>query len=279
MPVTITVITPSLNQGEFLEETIRSVISQEGNFRIDYIIMDGGSKDDSLLIIKKYESLLRDGLWPINCDGINYRWQSEPDNGQADAINKGFALAAGDLFGWLNSDDRLRQGAFNKIAGVDWKQYGLCYGQGRWVSRDGTDIVDYPTFHPNKYSLYCKCTLCQPTVYFSRETFDRLGFLSLEYNLAFDYEYWLRAIFKGERFKHIRQRLAESRMYQGNKSLANSRFAEWESWQLKKIFYDDVMLNSLLLSLYRHTIGKKTLQQEKLLFKKTEPLSINEDTL
>lgn len=268
MPVTISVITPSLNHGEFLEETIRSVISQEGNFRIDYIIMDGGSKDDSLLIIKKYESLLRDGLWPINCDGINYRWRSESDNGQADAINKGFALATGDLLGWLNSDDRLRQGAFNKIANVDWKKYGLCYGQGRWVSRDGKDIADYPTFHPNKYSLNCKCTLCQPTVFFSRETFDRLGLLSLEYNLAFDYEYWLRAVFKGERFKHIRHRLADSRMYFGNKSLAIRRAAEWESWQLRKLFYGEVTLNCIMLATYRYTIAKTTLQRENLLFEK-----------
>lgn len=268
MPVTITVITPSLNHGEFLEETIRSVISQEGKFRIDYIIMDGGSKDDSLLIIKKYESLLRDELWPVNCDGINYRWQSEPDNGQADAINKGFALATGDILGWLNSDDSLLPGALQKIATINWNKYGLCYGQGRWIANDGTYIADYPTFKPNKYSLYIRCTLCQPTVFLAKETLDRLGSLSLEYNLAFDYEYWLRAVFSKEKFKRIGTHLANSRMYFGNKSLTIGRAAEWEAWKLRTFFYGEVLLNRILLATYRYTIEKKTLRQERLMFNK-----------
>lgn len=267
MSVTITITTPSLNQGEFIEETIKSVISQEGNFKIDYILMDGGSKDDSLLIIKKYESLLRDKLWPIKCDGISYRWQSGPDNGQVDAINKGFALAEGDIFGWLNSDDKLQPGALSKVATVDWMEYGLCYGQGRWISKDGTHIADYPTFAPNRYSLSVKCTLCQPTVFFSRKTFYRLGELSLDYNLVFDYEYWLRAVFNKAKFTKIRYLLADSRMYFGNKSLTYRRAAEWESWKVRAAYCYEDELNRFLLSAYRYTIEKKTVLQEKLLYK------------
>jgi len=268
VPLTITVVTPSLNQAEFIEKTIISVLSQKGNFKIDYLIMDGGSSDDSLQIIEKYGDLLKNGLWPIQCCGINYRWQSEADNGQADAINKGFNLAKGNILGWLNSDDIILPGAFNRIVSIDWGKYGLCYGQGRWIARDGTYIAEYPTFRPHKYSLYLKCTLCQPTVYFSKETFARLGALSLHYKLVFDYEYWLRAVFHGEKFKFVQHQLAESRMYHENKSLANSRAAEWESWQLKNLFYKDIKLSHILLYIYRYLIEKKTFLLEKLMLGK-----------
>jgi glycosyltransferase involved in cell wall biosynthesis len=267
LAITISIVTPSLNHGEFLDDTIRSVISQEGEFRIDYIIMDGGSNDGSLSIIKKYASLLGEGLWPLKCCGIDYRWQSEADTGQADAINKGFAIARGNIFGWLNSDDILLPGALKKISGINWKKYGLCYGHGRWISREGKIISNYPTFRPGRYSLHFKCTLCQPTVYLRRETFDRLGKLSLEYNLAFDYDYWLRAVFSGERFKRIPLMLAESRMYPENKSLENVRAAEWESWQLRNKYYCSVPLNRMLSEIYRYVIEKKTGRQEKRLFR------------
>lgn len=266
MAITISIVTPSLNQGEFLEETIRSVISQEGTFALDYIIMDGGSSDGSLEIIEKYDSLLRSGQWPVKCFRISYRWHREADKGQADAINKGFATAAGTVFGWLNSDDILLPGALNHIAGIDWKKYALCYGNGIWISRKGINIAEYPTFRPDKYSLSVKCTLCQPTVYFSRAAFDRLGTLSLEYNISLDYEYWMRAVFNGERFKWIAQTLAESRMYPENKSLENARAAEWESWQLRKAYYGGVPLNCFLLAIYRYLIEKKTRLRENILF-------------
>ena len=101
----ITVVTPSYNQGKFLEETIISVIGQEGDFFLDYIIVDGGSKDSSVELIKKYEALLQRGEWPIRCRGIEYRWLSEKDNGQTDAIIKGFRMAKAEVLAWLNSDD------------------------------------------------------------------------------------------------------------------------------------------------------------------------------
>jgi glycosyltransferase involved in cell wall biosynthesis len=108
---TVSIVTPSFNQGVFIEETIASVLSQQGDFYLDYIIMDGGSTDDSVEIIKKYDRLLREGSWPVACRGIAYRWTSGKDAGQADAINKGFAIAAGEILGWLNSDDTYLPGA------------------------------------------------------------------------------------------------------------------------------------------------------------------------
>lgn len=98
----ISIVTPSYNQGQFIEETIRSVLLQ-GYPNLEYIVIDGGSTDNSLEIIQKYEPWLR-------------YWISEPDEGQADAIHKGFQRASGDLLAWQNSDDFYQLGAFQRIA-------------------------------------------------------------------------------------------------------------------------------------------------------------------
>ena len=97
----ISIVTPSYNQGNFLEETILSVINEEYP-NLEYVIIDGGSTDNSKEIIKKYENKLT-------------YWVSEKDNGQTEAINKGFKLVTGDIFNWLNSDDFLEEGALFKI--------------------------------------------------------------------------------------------------------------------------------------------------------------------
>ena len=83
---TFTVVTPSYNQGEFIEDTIRSILSQKGDFYIEYIIKDGLSTDDSVDIIRKYDTLLSEKKYNVQCKGVSYHWESKKDNGQADAI-------------------------------------------------------------------------------------------------------------------------------------------------------------------------------------------------
>lgn len=267
MTFTISIVTPSLNQGRFIEQTICSVLSQEGDFFIDYIIMDAGSTDETISIIKKYERLLIFEKWPVKCKGISYRWVSEPDRGQTHAINKGFTISVGNVLAWLNSDDVYQPGAFKSVTEINWNSNAFCYGEGDWITESGMFISKYPTFHPNKYSLYSKCTLCQPTVFFTSSAFRRLGELSEKYQLVFDYEYWLRAVFCGQKFVKIPKLLASSRMYSGNKSLSSGRLAEWEALSLKHAYFQNMSLNFIIMKLYRLVIESVTNKKEKFLLK------------
>ncbi|MCP4130475.1 MAG: glycosyltransferase [bacterium] len=250
------IVTPSFNQGQFIEETIQSVLSQKGDFYIEYIVIDGGSDDNSVEIINKYEQKLKNehkfdeiddvkfytntdnssGI--INCLGIAYKWVSEKDNGQTDAINKGFKMANGDIFAFLNSDDVYYDNTvFSRILEVNWEKTDFVYGKGMWFSETGEDILLYPTFKPSKSSLFYHCPLCQPTVFLKKEVFDELGEFSLEYYCVFDYEYWMRAIFNNKTFLSLDSIIARSRMYNENKSLSGQDTVEKEIGLLKEKYY------------------------------------------
>jgi glycosyltransferase involved in cell wall biosynthesis len=281
----ISIVTPSFNQAEFIDDTIRSVLSQSGNFYIDYIINDGGSTDQSVRIIQSYERLLRQncdvaeraGLeffisksrdFPWNrCSGISYRWVSERDEGQADALNKGLYGAKGSVAAFINSDDVYYPGAFRKVLGTDWSEADFIYGKGMWISRDGRDLLYYPTFKPTKYSLYFQCTLCQPTVFFSKETFLRLGKFAIDYQCAFDYEYWLRAISQNCVFRYINRPLACSRMYESNKSLSERSLVADEVAKLKSQYYGqcDEQLHRIPLWVSKLTVQRQTVRRVKKL--------------
>lgn len=255
---TFSIVTPSYNQGEFIAKTIESVISQEGNFFIDYIIIDACSTDDSLSIIRNYERLLRDGEWDVNCLGITYRWICEKDRGQADGINKGFSMASGEVFGWLNSDDLYCVGVFAELLRRDWSKIDFCYGKGMWINRTGDELGFYPTFTPNEYTLSLQCTLCQPTVFFSRKTYHQLGEIAVTYNFVLDYEYWLRGVFSGMKFSRSPLLLAKSRMYKENKSIYCSTIAGREKKMLLDRYYHNKPLNKLMLFIWRTIVQEKT---------------------
>ena len=123
----ISIVTPSLNQGEFIERTILSVLSQTGAFDLEYIVVDGGSTDDSLEIIKKHEDKLR--------------WVSEEDRGQSDAINKGFNMASGGILAWLNSDDTYEPDALSEVAEQYRKhRFKWCFGNCRNIDENDREI-------------------------------------------------------------------------------------------------------------------------------------------
>jgi glycosyltransferase involved in cell wall biosynthesis len=190
----ISIVTPSLNQGQYLAETIESVISQEGHFRLDYIIIDGGSSDNSVDIIRQYEKRLLQGEWPIACQGITYRWLSEKDKGQANALMKGFRTAGGEVLAWLNSDDTYLPGTLQTAAGFfrDHPDTGLLYGDAHFCDTAGNIIGRYRTEEFNLERLASFNIICQPSAFFRRNAFEAVGCLDESLRFAMDYDLWAK---------------------------------------------------------------------------------------
>lgn len=229
---TISIVTPSYNQGKYLEETIKSVISQEGDFYIDYIIMDGGSTDDSVDIIKKYADRLNEEKWEINCLGIDLTWVSEKDAGQADAINKGFRKARGEIVSWLNSDDMYFPGCFSIVLKhfMQNPDDDFVYGDGDVIDESGTvqwewlsrpynfKLLKSYHFLWNDFSNY----IMQQATFWRRVVFDKIGLLDHTLHYAMDIEYWIRAGDNGLKLTHIPEKIGKFRMVSGTKSLSSA---------------------------------------------------------
>jgi glycosyltransferase involved in cell wall biosynthesis len=178
----VTVVTPSYNQGEYLEATIRSVLLQSYP-NLEYIIMDGGSNDNSVEIIRKYESWLA-------------YWVSEPDKGQAHAINKGFARATGDIFAWLNSDDIYASGSLHFVAQYFTTHLDslLIYGNGWFLDENGQLASQVPFVREFDAKLmYTFDHILQPAAFWRRSLWEQTGELDGAYNWGLDWEWFIRA--------------------------------------------------------------------------------------
>lgn len=211
----ISIITPSYNQRQFIERTIQSVLSQKGEFELEYLIVDGGSTDGTLEVLQKYNELL--------C------WKSEPDKGQTDAINKGLRQATGELVGWLNSDDLLAPGALSRVAEAFNRNPHLEWVHGRCDIVDVHDrvirkwISAYKHWCCRHYSysrLLTENFISQMTVFWRRHLLEETGYLNTNLKLAFDYDLWLRFAQRSDPF-YISERLASFRWYEASKSGAN----------------------------------------------------------
>ena len=205
----VSIITPSYNQGEYIEETIRSVLFQDYP-NLEYIIIDGGSSDNSLEIIKKYESWIS-------------HWVSEPDRGQTHAINKGLKMAEGEILAWLNSDDTYLPGAISTAVSTLRKnpEVGFVYGSAAFVNEQGEKIREYqakPLGRGYKRMRYWKgWRVPQPTLFFRRSLIDKFGYLDETYNYSLDYE-WVIRISQSENSICMNDTIATYRRHQMSKT-------------------------------------------------------------
>jgi glycosyltransferase involved in cell wall biosynthesis len=179
----ISVITPALNQGRFIEQTVRSVLLQ-GYPKLEYIVIDGGSRDETVDILRKYEPWLA-------------YWVSESDRGQSDAINKGLARATGEILCWLNSDDFYPPGTLNLVGQVLAKGTGnyALVGHARTVFQDGRAPVEEAGRFINRRRLLAfwqGYQMHQPSIFWRREVFEKVGLLDEELHLIMDFDYWAR---------------------------------------------------------------------------------------
>jgi glycosyltransferase involved in cell wall biosynthesis len=180
----ISIVTPSYNQGRFIEQTIRSVLLQ-GYPNLEYIIIDGGSSDETVEIISYYT------------DWISY-WVSEKDEGQADALNKGFGMVTGEIVAWINSDDYYDREAFFKIAKIYMQHpFSLLCGASKMVTEQGFPIQELYTkkIAYNTLLKYWQPHFCppQPSLFFQRKVLESLGNLNTSLHYSMDYDLWLRA--------------------------------------------------------------------------------------
>jgi glycosyltransferase involved in cell wall biosynthesis len=202
----ITVVTPSYNQAQFLEATIRSVVEQDYP-NLEFIVIDGGSTDNSVEIIRKYEKHLA-------------YWVSEKDNGASDAIAKGFARSTGEIMAYLNSDDIYLPGTLHAVAEAFKDDradvvYGNCY----WLDAPGHTIGErrQTPFVASGY-LYGACDLQQPATFWKRAMFDKAGGMDPSFHFTFDTDLFFRFVSLGARFKHVHRVFAGFRIHAESKS-------------------------------------------------------------
>lgn len=206
----ITIITPSYNQGKFIERTIRSVLTQAVS-PLEYMVFDGGSSDETVEVLKKYTGSLY--------------WQSEKDDGQADAVNRGMQRASGEVIGWLNSDDIYYPGAVSSAISYlgNHPDVDVVYGDAVHINTADEVIERYPTEPWDLKRLKEVCFICQPAVFLRRSVLTRFGMLDGRLRYCMDYEYWLRLGQLGARFAYVNEEWAGSRMYGENKTQGSRR--------------------------------------------------------
>jgi glycosyltransferase involved in cell wall biosynthesis len=201
----VSVVTPCLNAERYLEQTIQSVLAQDYP-RIEYIVMDGGSTDGTLDLLRRYENRLR--------------WVSQKDRGTPDAINRGFDLSRGEIFAYLNADDVYLPGAVSTAVRAfrGDPEPAVVYGGAWWIDETGNRIAPYPVRDFDPALLARECFICQPAAFIRRDAFESVGRMDPELNLTFDYELWMR-LARTYEMRRIDGTLALSRMHRSNISL------------------------------------------------------------
>ncbi|MGM1056428.1 MAG: glycosyltransferase family 2 protein [Bacteroidota bacterium] len=240
----ITVVTPNYNQVNFIEFTIQSVLNQDYP-NLEYIIIDGGSTDGSIEIIKKYENKL-------------HSWVSEPDNGMYDAINKGFSKSSGEIMCWINSDDVLWENSLQFVANAFATNLQVQWLQGFPSVIDENGIVTYqrePIYSKFNFYLFNHLKnfsfIQQESTFWKRELWEKAGgYLSLEYQLASDFDLWMRFFNSGEMYC-TKTQLGAFRIREGQKSSDKTLYLKEAKISLfnnyKKLKFKDRLIIQVLV--------------------------------
>jgi glycosyltransferase involved in cell wall biosynthesis len=225
----VSIVTPSYNKGKFIEETILSIKNQTYH-RIEHIIIDGGSTNDTIDIIKEYEGT------------YNMQWVSEPDEGQSDAINKGWRMAKGEIIAYLNSDDtyvpRAVETAVNYL--TEHPDVNMVYGKCNIINEHSKVIRQFQATEFDLVDMVCGlCGVPQPAVFLRRKVLEGTGYLDIHLHMAMDADLWIRIGLKFK-IKYIPQLLANFRMYPGTKSVDEAyKFGHDHLHILNKLFSDN----------------------------------------
>ena len=230
----VSIITPSYNQGRFIEDALLSVKNQDYP-NIEHIIVDGGSIDNTLEILRKYEN------------EYNLRWISEPDEGQSGAVNNGFRMAKGEIIGWVNSDDGYFDvSAISSVVKYFDKYKGADVIYGDVVRIDENNLILYIIkIREFDYNYLIKtCFLEQPAIFFRRNVIDNFE-IDVSLEIAMDYDFWLR-IAKKHRFQYVNRIFAVDRTHKKRKIVDRMDEMIKESVYVSKEYGNQTCLDKLL---------------------------------
>lgn len=223
----ISLVTPSFNQAQYLPATIESILAQ--NYpNLEYIIIDGGSKDGSREIIEKYSKYCR-------------HWVSEPDLGQADAINKGLAISTGELFGWINSDDLLEPGALFHIAELSGSKSaiaGACVnfsnaGETTWTNQNLSPV--------SLLSQTANCVFQQPALWFPCDRVRKLGGMNARLQFTFDWHFTIRYLSIFPEVTYTDRTLARFRLHESSKTVGQAADFRVEHARALELLLEDIV--------------------------------------
>jgi len=219
----LSVITPSYNSAEFIEDALFSVARQQG-VAVEHIVVDGASRDNTVAILKRHPGV---------------QWISERDNGQSDAINKGFLRATGDLVGWLNADDYYLPGGLEAIArtGHASPEADVIYGDCVFVDRAGRMLrskVEHD--FDSSVLMYFGCYIPSTSTFFRRRVLESEFLLDCDYRVCMDFEYFARLAHAGFRFRYVPRVIAAFRWHGSNVSIMNRDRRAEERRQVQRRF-------------------------------------------